>query len=106
MPRYFSPSRLTVYATLFSDVVTRLKHIIDFADLKIIAIECGKCSTQVRLDATRADVVIVSECPACQSPFENIVHALESYRNVLKSITANKQHTVFVEVAAPPSPRS
>lgn len=81
-------------------MVTRKRHIIDFADLNLVAVECGRCKTQVRMDLSRPDLAVAPECPTCQAPFEYIVHTLGSYRNVLKSVAANKQHRVYVEIDA------
>ncbi len=81
-------------------MVTRRKHYIDFDDLHAVSVECGACKTTVTMDMRRQDIELLSQCPSCATPFGNIIHALGSYRNVLKVLTGRKDHRVLVEVEA------
>jgi transcription elongation factor Elf1 len=83
------------YAALIAMVMTR-RTVIDFADLRFLSVECGKCGVKTVLDIERLlDVerpgrsTIPPVCPSCETSFETLNHAIgkfvRAYAEVVKS---------------------
>ncbi len=81
-------------------MVMRRKILFDFADLRILNIECAVCKVQLRFDVSKSDFNVPDKCPSCGDVFGASKHHIEGYRHVFPGLSSSK-HKIMIEVDEP-----
>lgn len=65
------------------------EYVIDFADLKLVSVVCGKCKTEIIIDMTGELILIPNVCQSCGNLINQVfLDALTSFYKIYKYLSA------------------
>ena len=77
-------------------VMTR-RTVIDFQDLRFLAITSHECGTKLVLDVSRADIDIPKSCSSCGCELGSLNHNVGSFIRAYSGVKASR-HAVQFEI--------